>query len=80
METRLHRTYFRQETAPEGNGAVTYKLTDGEWIRLFGKRVHHGSTRRAPSAGRGRPRLTGARTLEWARRWAAEHLWMARKA
>jgi SAM-dependent methyltransferase len=80
LDTRLHRSYFELETASEANGAVTYELTDGDWIRLLranGFSVEALIELRPPE---------GATTtygdyvsLEWSRSWAAEHLWKAWK-
>jgi SAM-dependent methyltransferase len=80
LDTRLHRSYFELRTAAEGDGAVTYELNDGDWIRLL------------RSSGFENERLIelrppeGATTTysdyvpyEWARNWAAEHLWVARR-
>lgn len=78
--TRLHRSYFGLGLAPEGNGAATYELTDGEWIRLL--RAHRFEIEALLEL---RP-PDGATTtyneyvqIEWARNWPGEHLWKARK-
>ena len=80
-DTALHRSYFELGLAPEGNGAATYELTDGEWIRLLlanGLSVEALFELRPPE---------GAATTygdyvfpEWAAQWPGEHLWKARKA
>jgi SAM-dependent methyltransferase len=79
-DTRLHRSYFDLGLAPEGGGAATYELNDGDWIRLLranGLAVEALFELRPPE---------GATTTygdygypEWAARWAGEHLWKARK-
>lgn len=81
VDTGLHRSYFELRIAPEGDGAATYQLNDGEWIRLL-----RGSGLRIEALLELRP-PEGATTTygdyvpyEWARSWAAEHLWVAVKA
>jgi len=79
-DTKLHRSYFELGLALEGNGAATYELNDGDWIRLLranGFTVEALLELRPPE---------GATTtygdyvfLEWARSWPGEHLWKARK-
>jgi SAM-dependent methyltransferase len=79
-DTRLHHSYFELGLAPEGNGAATYELTDGDWIRLLranGFDIDALLELRPPE---------GATTTygdyvypEWAAQWAGEHLWKARK-
>jgi SAM-dependent methyltransferase len=76
----LHRSYFDLQKVPEDGGAVTYRLADGEWIRLLranGFSIEALIELRPPE---------GATTtygdyvpLEWARQWPGEHLWKARK-
>jgi SAM-dependent methyltransferase len=81
VDTRLHRSYFRLDTAPEGNGAATYELNDGDWIRLLranGFAIEALIELRPPEGGT--TTYGGYVTYEWARQWAAEHLWVARKA
>jgi SAM-dependent methyltransferase len=80
VDTRLQRSYFDLRIAPEGNGAATYELTDGAWIRVLranGFRVEALIELRPPE---------GATTTyadyvpyDWARQWPAEHLWRARR-
>ena len=81
VDTRLHRSYFQLDTAPEGNGAATYELNDGDWIRLLranGFAIEALIELRPPEGGT--TTYGGYVTYEWARQWAAEHLWVARKA
>lgn len=81
VDTRLHRSYFELDTAPEADGAVTYELNDGDWIRLLRA---HGFTVEAliePRPAEGATTTYGDYVpYEWARQWAAEHLWVAVKA
>ncbi len=77
---RLHRSYFDLRIAAEDDGAATYELTDGDWIRLLranGLSVEALFELRPPD---------GATTTygdyvfpEWAAQWPGEHLWKARK-
>ena len=59
---------------------MTYELTDGEWIRLL--RANGFAIEALIEL---RPPTDAATTyadyvpLEWARSWAAEHVWRARK-
>lgn len=79
-DTHLHRSYFDLDLASEGNGAATYELTDGDWIRLLrsnGFEIEALLELRPPE---------GATTtygdyvfLDWGRHWPGEHLWKARK-
>jgi SAM-dependent methyltransferase len=81
VDTRLYRSYFRLATASEGNGAATYELNDGDWIRLLranGFAIEALIELRPPE---GATTTYGDYvTYEWARKWAAEHLWVAWKA
>jgi SAM-dependent methyltransferase len=80
VDTRLQRPYFGLRITPEGDGAATYELMDGAWIRLLranGLQVEALIELRPPE---------GATTTyadyvpyEWARQWPGEHLWRARK-
>ena len=80
-DAALHRSYFELGLAAEDDGAATYELTDGDWIRLLranGLSVEALFELRPPD---------GATTTygdyvfpEWAAQWPGEHLWKARKA
>jgi SAM-dependent methyltransferase len=81
LDTQLHRSYFELHLIDEGDGAATYKLSDGDWIRLLG------SNRLTVEAMLElRPHADALTTyedfvpLDWARNWPGEHLWKARKA
>ena len=79
-DEELHRSYFDLRIAAEDDGAATYELTDGDWIRLLranGLLVEALFELRPPD---------GATTTygdyvfpEWAAQWPGEHLWKARK-
>ena len=66
VTTRLRHDYFSLGAIAEEHGAATYQLTYGGWIRtLRGAGIRSG--------------YTGTDPPEWARRWPAEMLWIARK-
>jgi SAM-dependent methyltransferase len=81
VDTGLHCSYFDMRKVPEEGGAVTYRLADGEWIRLL--RANGFETEALLEL---RP-PEGATTTyidyvpyEWARNWSAAHVWVAIKA
>lgn len=78
LGTRLLKPYFGRDRFDEGEGAVSFRLTTGEWLELF------------TSSGLVVERLvelrpgvdavsTYASDLEWARNWPMEQLWCVRK-
>lgn len=63
----------------ENDEGVNFQLPYGEWIRLFGAHgfmVEDLVELRPPPAAKTTYDLV---TLEWARRWPAEHIWKVRK-
>ena len=77
VETLL-RPYFGLHEVDEGDGAATYNLGYGEWIRLLranGLVVEDLVELQAPEGGS----TTYGIPVEWARRWPAESLWVCRK-
>jgi len=80
VEPRLHRSYFEMRRFEYNDGLVEYQIPNGEWIALF---------RRNRLDVEGlvelRPPEDATTTyedfvpLEWALRWPAENIWMARK-
>jgi SAM-dependent methyltransferase len=79
--TELERTYFNlHRFVPEDDGAVTFQLPYGEWIRLF--RLNGLVVEDLIEI---QPSETATSTydvapLEWARRWPAEILWKVRRS
>ncbi|MGH9224104.1 MAG: class I SAM-dependent methyltransferase [Acidimicrobiales bacterium] len=75
--TELTVDYFGLYREDEGDGAETFVLPYGEWIRLFGR---HGL--RVQDLIELRPAEDAETTygtftdLAWARRWAAEQIWV----
>lgn len=79
-DATLKRDYFgMHRTDWPDDGSVEFHLGHGDWIRLFGRhgfevvelkelRPPEGSTTRFPYV-----------SLEWARRWPGEEVWIARK-
>jgi SAM-dependent methyltransferase len=78
---RLVRDYFSASRVEfEEDGAVEFRLTHGEWIRLLGG---SGFVLEDLVEVRPEPGAKGAFesvTLEWAQRWPSEEIWVARKA
>jgi SAM-dependent methyltransferase len=77
---RLRHGYFSVGPRDEGDGARTYQLTYGGWIRalrraglLIDDLIE---PRPAPEAGSG---YLNADPPDWAHRWPAEIIWVARK-
>lgn len=76
---RLERDYFSLHAEAEGDGAVSFNLPYGEWVRRFRK---HGLAVEAlieprPAPGAVSSFYPGA--TEWARRWPAEIIWKIRR-
>lgn len=74
----LQRPYFDLYAIDEGDGAATFQLTYGEWIRLLwrnGLVVEDLIEPRPPSDATS----TWGTPLEWARQWPGESIWKARK-
>ena len=76
---RLRADYFALHAQPEGDGAVSFNLPYGEWVRSF--RAHGLAIdaliepRPVPDAVSSfYPEATG-----WARRWPAEVIWKVRR-
>jgi len=80
LDTALHRSYFDVYRTEEGEGAATFALRHGEWIRLL-----RDSAFEVEGLVELRPRTEASTTygdfvpLDWARRWPAEDLWKARR-
>jgi hypothetical protein len=67
---------------PESAGAVEYHLPHGEWISLLrtsGFEIEALHELQAPSTAETHAYYDFV-TAEWARRWPAEEIWVARKA
>jgi SAM-dependent methyltransferase len=76
---RLGRDYFGLHTLDEGDGAATFNLPYGEWVRRFRK---HGLAVEALLEPRPAPGVTSSfwpRATDWARRWPAELIWTVRR-
>lgn len=80
VAARLRRDYFGLEGVEEDGGAVSYQLGYGDWIRTL-----RGAGLTVEDLIEPRPEATrrsGYMTFEppdWASRWPAEMLWIARK-
>jgi SAM-dependent methyltransferase len=80
VDLNLHHSYFGFRRVVEEDRAATYRLADGEWIRLLRA---NGFEIEALFELRPAERATTTYTdyvpYEWARNWPGEHLWKARK-
>ncbi len=77
---RLAVDYFTLHRIEDSDGAVSFQLPYGEWIRLFrraGLVVEDLVETRPPEGATSTYR--GAEEYEWARRWPAEVIWKLRK-
>jgi SAM-dependent methyltransferase len=66
---------------PESGGAVEYHLAHGEWIALLrrsGFEIERLVELQAPPDAQTHPYYDDV-TAEWARKWPAEEIWLARK-
>jgi SAM-dependent methyltransferase len=81
ISSRLVGDYFALRKIAEEDGATSYQLPYGEWIRLFranGLVVEDLIEMRPPEdAG---TTYEGYAPLDWARRYPGDHIWKARKA
>ncbi len=76
---RLIRDHFSTYRVEFLNGAVEFHLTHGRWIRVlrsFGFVLENLIEVRPPPGSEAR---FGFVSLEWARRWPSEEIWIARK-
>jgi SAM-dependent methyltransferase len=80
VEPVLHRDLFGLHRVEEGDGAVSFALPHGEWIRLFRASglVVEELLEPQPTAD-ATSTYWDARELEWARRWPSEAIWKARR-
>ena len=77
---RLLRDYFTSPVREYPDGVVEFHLTHGSWIELlnsFGFSVERLVELRPPHGTQ--PRFDFV-SIEWARRWPSEEIWIARKA
>lgn len=77
---RLLRDYFTSPVREYPDGVVEFHLTHGSWIELlnsFGFGVERLVELRPPHGTQ--PRFDFV-SIEWARRWPSEEIWVARKA
>jgi ubiquinone/menaquinone biosynthesis C-methylase UbiE len=79
--TTLQRSYFDLYRQPEGDGASTYALPYGEWIRLF--RRNGFEVEDLIEVRPNEQAETSYHALDpsdWAHRWPSDCLWVARRA
>lgn len=77
---RLLRDFFSSPVREYPDGVVEFHLTHGNWIELlnsFGFAVERLVELRPPHGSR--PRFDFV-SIEWARRWPSEEIWVARKS
>src|SRR6476659_6936695 len=79
LTTTLHRDAFDMKAVTDGD-SVDFVLPHGDWIRLFRQHglVVDGLIELQPAAG-STTSYPWYASLEWARRWPAEEIWIARK-
>lgn len=77
---RLIGDYFALRKVAEEDGATSYQLPYGEWIRLFRANgfVVEDLIEMQPPAGAGTT-YDGYAPHEWARKYPGDHIWKARK-
>ncbi|MGH2351276.1 MAG: class I SAM-dependent methyltransferase [Chloroflexota bacterium] len=76
---RLQKDYFGLGAVAEGDGAVSFMLSYGEWVRRFRA---HGLAIDALVEPRPAPGVVSRfwpQATEWARRWPAELIWKVRR-
>lgn len=80
VTARLRRDYFGLGVVEEGGGAVSYQLGYGEWIRTLrgAGLIVDDLIEPRPEPGQ-RSGYLGFEPTDWASRWPAEMLWVARK-
>ena len=80
IEPRLHRDYFGMRSEEEGDGARSYNMPYGAWIRLF-----RDNRLRVDDLIEPRPPAESRSTYyqldppDWASRWPAEMMWVLTK-
>lgn len=80
VATQLRQDYFGLNTVAEEHGAATYQLTYGGWIRTLRTAglIIEDLIEPRPDPGM-RSGYTQTDPPDWAHRWPAEMLWIARK-
>jgi SAM-dependent methyltransferase len=78
---RLVNPYFGLHRVDEGDGAATFILSYGDWVRLLRRygQIFENHIELRPPAGASSV-YESSSTLEWARRWPLEALWVGNKA
>jgi ubiquinone/menaquinone biosynthesis C-methylase UbiE len=81
VTTRLRRDYFGQGPLDEGEGATSYPLTYGGWVRTLRRAglIVDDLIEPRPALAQ-RNGYSAMEPPEWAHRWPAEMLWVAHKA
>jgi SAM-dependent methyltransferase len=75
---RLNRAYFGLHALDEGNGAATFNLPYGEWIRRFRANGLAVEALVEPRPPPGSTSTFWDKGTDWARRWPAELIWKVR--
>lgn len=80
MEPRLHRPSFGSHRHENADGSVEFKLTYGQWIRLFRQQglVVEDLIEPCPPSD-ATSTYWHKSELQWARRWPSDSIWVARK-
>jgi SAM-dependent methyltransferase len=76
---QLHRPSFGLHASEWEDGSVSFTLEHGRWIRLLRDNGFDVVALHELQAPEGGTANLGIVTLDWARKWPAEEIWVARK-
>ncbi|MER8017570.1 class I SAM-dependent methyltransferase [Streptomyces griseoluteus] len=80
VTTTLRQDYFGLGAVAEGDGAASYQLTYGDWVRVLRGAGLVIDDLIEPRPGPGTPNgYNRTEPADWAHRWPAELLWVTRK-
>jgi SAM-dependent methyltransferase len=80
QDSTLHHDYFGMRCFDTGEGTVDYQVPYGDWVRILRRNglTLEDLVELQPPDGATTTYVDFA-PLEWARRWAAEEIWVARR-
>jgi hypothetical protein len=80
VSPELQRDYFGLHALDDGDDAVSYQLTYGDWIRLFrGNSFEVEDLIELQAPENATTTYEDFAPADWARRWPAENIWKLRK-